>query len=74
MVFPSGIHFTAESTEAVKIECLDQGHDALMQPGFQLSIAVSGNRHLNHMINMRCDATKKQDLNVVYQIISTMCC
>ena len=30
----SDAHFTAESTEAMCIKCLAQGHDVLMQPGF----------------------------------------
>ena len=33
MVFPSGTHFLAESTEAMRIGCLAQGYIMLMQPG-----------------------------------------
>ena len=31
----SGTHFTAESSEAMWIECLVQGNNILMQPGFE---------------------------------------
>ena len=48
-VFMSG---TAELIEAIRIKCLVQGHDILMQPGFEPSISVSRNRHSNHMTNM----------------------
>ena len=41
MVIQSGIHFAAESTETMRIECLAQRHNILMQPGFEPSIAVS---------------------------------
>ena len=44
MVFPSGTHLSAELTEAMQIKCLAQGHNALMQPRIELSIAVSRNR------------------------------
>ena len=33
-VFPPGTHLSAESTEAMRIKCLAQGHNKLMQPGF----------------------------------------
>ena len=48
---PPGTHFTAESTEAMQIKCLAQGHDILM-PEFAPSASVSRNRHSNHMTNM----------------------
>ena len=32
-VFPSGTHHTAETTEAMRIKCLAQGHITLMLPG-----------------------------------------
>ena len=40
-VFMYDTHFAAESTEAMRIKCLDQGHNILMLPGFELKIAVS---------------------------------
>ena len=40
-VFLFGTHFTAESTEAMRIMCLAQGHDILMQSWCEPSIAVS---------------------------------
>ena len=39
--------FTAESTEAMQIKCLAQGHNILMS-GFKLSTSVTRNRHSNH--------------------------
>ena len=44
-------HFTAESTEAMWIKCLAQGHDILMS-GFEQLTSVARNRHSNHMTNM----------------------
>ena len=41
---PPGIHFTAESTDAMRIKCLDQGRKILI-PGFELSASVSRNVH-----------------------------
>ena len=35
MVMPSGTHFTADSTEAMQIKSLAQGHDKLTLPGFK---------------------------------------
>ena len=52
IVSPPGTHFTAESTEAMWIKCLALGQNTLMLLGFELSITVSRNRHLNHMTNM----------------------
>ena len=52
-VFPSGTHLTAESTEETWIKCLAQGHNILMQPGFELLIVISRNCHLPHMTNMQ---------------------
>ena len=40
-VFLSGTHFTAESTEAIQIKCLAQGHNLLMQPWFYPLIVLS---------------------------------
>ena len=50
-VFQCGTHFTAESTEAMRIKCLAQGHNILMQSEFEPSIAVFRNRHLTRMTN-----------------------
>ena len=49
---PPGTHFTAVSTEAIRIKCLAQGHNILILPGFQPTISVSTHRHLNHVTNM----------------------
>ena len=46
-----GTHFTAESTEAMQIMCLAQGHNILMS-GFEQSTSISGNRHSNQTTNM----------------------
>ena len=46
-----GTHLTAESTEAMQIKCLAQGHNILM-PGFEPSTSVSRNRHSNHLTNL----------------------
>ena len=46
-----GTHFTAETTEAMRIKCLSQRHNILI-PGFEPSTSVSRNRHSNHMTNM----------------------
>ena len=48
-----GTRFSAESTEAMRIKCVAQGHNILMQPRFEPSIVVSRNLHdqyagLNH--------------------------
>ena len=32
-VLPSGTHYSAESTEEVRIKSLDQGHNMFIQPG-----------------------------------------
>ena len=37
---PPGTHFTAESTEAMRIKCLAQGNNILL-PGFEPSTSVS---------------------------------
>ena len=34
-VFPPGTRFTAQSTEAMPIKCLVQGHNILIQPWFE---------------------------------------
>ena len=39
-VVPAGTHFTAESTEAMRIKCLAQRHNIVM-PGFAPSTSVS---------------------------------
>ena len=48
---PHGTHFTGESTEAMQIKCLAQGHNILM-PGYKPSTSVSRNQHSYHMTNM----------------------
>ena len=40
-------YFITESTEAMRIKCLAQGHNILM-PEFEPSTPVSRNRHSNH--------------------------
>ena len=44
-------HCTAESTEAMQIKHLAQGHNIQM-PGFKPLTSVSRNRHSNHMTNI----------------------
>ena len=51
-VFPPGTHFTAESTDAMRITFLAEGPNLMIQPGFEPSISVSRNQHLNHIANM----------------------
>ena len=41
MLFPSGSHFTANSTEAMQIECPAEELSILVQPDFKPSINVS---------------------------------
>ena len=43
---------SAESTEAMRIQCLALRHNLLGQLVFEPSIAVSSNRHLTNMTNM----------------------
>ena len=50
-VVPPGTHFTAESTEAIRVKCLAQGRNILM-PEFEPSTPVSRSRHFNHMSNI----------------------
>ena len=57
MVSPHGTHFISESTEAMQIKCLAQGHNILMQPALEPSIAVFRNQNLNHMTNMLINYT-----------------
>ena len=59
MMFPSGTHFSIESTEAMRIKSPAQGHDILMHLGFGPSSAVSGNRHLTHMTNRQVICEKR---------------
>ena len=40
-VFPSAANFSADSTVAMRIRCLVQVHNLLIQPGFEQSISVS---------------------------------
>ena len=40
-VFPSDTHLASESTEAMRIKSLAQGHSILRQPGFVPLVAVS---------------------------------
>ena len=51
-VFPSSTHFTAEATEAVRIKCLAQEYNILIQPGLEPSMSISRNRDLTNMTNM----------------------
>ena len=44
-VVPPGTHFATESTEAMQIKCLAQGHNVLM-PGFEPSTYASRNRYI----------------------------
>ena len=48
-VFSTGTHLSAESTVAMRIECLAQKHNILMNPDFEPLIAVFRHRHLAHM-------------------------
>ena len=48
-----GTHFTAESTEAIRIKCLAQGHNILM-PRFDTSTSISRSWNSNHMTSMLC--------------------
>ena len=48
----SDTHFTAESTESLRIKCLAQGHNILIQPVFEPWVAVSRNRHITNMTIM----------------------
>ena len=48
---PPGTHFTAESTEAMRIKRLAQGRNILL-PGFEPSTSVCRNRHSNQTTNM----------------------
>ena len=48
---PPGTHFTAESTEAMRIKCLAQGNNILL-PGFKSSTSVARNRHSNQTTNL----------------------
>ena len=49
---PPGTHFTVESTGAMRIKCLAQGHNMLM-PGFEPPTSVSRNLFSNHMTNIK---------------------
>ena len=51
-VFPSGTHFIAVSTDALRIKYIAQGYNILIQSGFEQSTYVSSNRYLTHMTNM----------------------
>ena len=48
---PPGTDFTTESTEAMRIKRLAQGHNILL-PGFEPSTSVSRNRHSSQTTNM----------------------
>ena len=50
-VSPPGIHFIAESTEAMRMKCLAEGHNMLML-GFVPSTSVSRSHHPNHITIM----------------------
>ena len=62
---PSSTQLTAESTEAMRIKCLAQGHNIMMLPGFEPSIAVSRNGYLTNMTNDR-----KAALDCVHNALS----
>ena len=49
--FSFHFHFTPESTEAMRIKCLAQGHSILI-PGLVSSTSVSRDQHSNHMTYM----------------------
>ena len=51
-VFPSDTHFTAESTEAMRIKYLAHSHNILIKPRFKPSIAVCRNRYPTHMTSI----------------------
>ena len=50
-----GIHFAAEWNEVMPKKCLAKGHNIMMSPGFEPSIAVTRNRHPIHMTNILLD-------------------
>ena len=52
MVHLSDNHFRVESTEAMRITFLAQGHNILMLPGFEPSIVVFRNHHPTNMTSM----------------------
>ena len=52
MVFPSGTHFSAESTEAMQIKCFAQEFNVPMQPRFEPLITASRERHVTDMTIM----------------------
>ena len=60
------IHHTAESTEAMQIKCLRQGHSILMLPGFEPSTSVSRKQHPNHMTKMLRKTCTRVN-NVIYK-------
>ena len=41
MMFPPDTHPTSESTEAMRIKCIVQGHNILLQTEFEPSISMS---------------------------------
>ena len=47
-----GSHFTVESIEVARIKCLTQGHNTLMQSGFEASISAFRNQRPIDMTNM----------------------
>ena len=50
-VLPSGTHYLGESTKAMKIKCLVQGHNISMQSRIQPSNSAS----INQIIIIKCD-------------------
>ena len=58
-VFTYGTHFTAETTEAMRIKCLAQEHNILMLLGFEPSTSLSISRHLSHMTKCTIKCTMK---------------
>ena len=67
----SGIHFSAESTEAMRTKCLAQGHNIQMQLLLKPLITASRNRHLTHMTNMLLILQLYIYNNIIIKIPST---
>ena len=51
-VLPCAIHLSAESTVAMHIDSLAQGHNILTYPGLEPPITVLKSRHLTHVTNI----------------------
>ena len=57
-VFPSGTHYSVETTKTTQIKCLPQGHNILMQQRIEPSISVFRNRLLAIVTNLPLDIAK----------------